>query len=254
MPSGIEQLTDREREVLQLLLKGHTAKSAANELSLSVHTVNDYLREARKKLGVTSSKQAARLLADAENSAPQNLASEEMGINPYPSSNHNPEPSQTKRSPRRAVLWITGGIFMIAGILALALLAGSSGGADQASTPVAATQAQDEAATKDARDWLSYIDKSQWQASWENAGSIFQSGVTAESWARQVDAVRSPLGSVVSRTVKTVNFYDELPGAPEGDYMVVQFDTNYAKAPGATETVIMADEEDSWKVIGYFIK
>ena len=50
--ASIETLTDREREVLRLLLAGHTAKSAASELDLSVHTINDYLREARRKLGV----------------------------------------------------------------------------------------------------------------------------------------------------------------------------------------------------------
>ena len=55
----IDALTDREREVLHLLLAGHTAKSAATELDLSVHTVNDYLREARRKLGVSSSREVA---------------------------------------------------------------------------------------------------------------------------------------------------------------------------------------------------
>ena len=47
MADGVASLTDREREVLRLLLAGHTAKTIAIELDLSVHTVNDYLREAR---------------------------------------------------------------------------------------------------------------------------------------------------------------------------------------------------------------
>ena len=80
MSSEVASLSEREREVLRLLLRGHTAKSAAIELDLSVHTVNDYLREARKKLGVGSSKAAARLLEKAENQTPKNLAPDEIGI------------------------------------------------------------------------------------------------------------------------------------------------------------------------------
>ena len=67
MAEGGQDLTDREREVLRLLLAGHTAKSAAAELDLSVHTINNYLREARKKLGVSSSREAARVLGEREN-------------------------------------------------------------------------------------------------------------------------------------------------------------------------------------------
>ena len=71
MAEGVQDLTEREREVLRLLLAGHTAKSAASELDLSVHTINDHLREARKKLGVSSSREAARILGDEESAAPK---------------------------------------------------------------------------------------------------------------------------------------------------------------------------------------
>ena len=47
-------LTDKERQTLRLILRGHDAKSSARALGLSVHTVNERLREARRKLGVTS--------------------------------------------------------------------------------------------------------------------------------------------------------------------------------------------------------
>ena len=59
-------LSDKEREVLRLLARGHDTKSAAATLRLSVHTVNERLREARLKTRAGSSRAAARLLAEQE--------------------------------------------------------------------------------------------------------------------------------------------------------------------------------------------
>ena len=66
MADGYDELTDKEKQTLRLMVRGHDAKSAASELALSVHTINERLRAARRKLEVTSSKEAARLLLQAE--------------------------------------------------------------------------------------------------------------------------------------------------------------------------------------------
>jgi len=57
--NSVSTLTDREKETLRLLLSGHDAKSIARELGLSVHTVNERLRDARRRLHVSSSREAA---------------------------------------------------------------------------------------------------------------------------------------------------------------------------------------------------
>ena len=79
MASGYETLTGKEKEVLRLILQGHDAKSMAGELELSVHTINERLRNARRKLAVTSSKEAARLVFEAEGEAPEFLGHKRMG-------------------------------------------------------------------------------------------------------------------------------------------------------------------------------
>lgn len=71
MPQGHRALTDKEKQTLRLLLSGHDAKSMARHLGLSVHTVNERLRDSRRKLSASSSREAARLLRDAEGPAPQ---------------------------------------------------------------------------------------------------------------------------------------------------------------------------------------
>lgn len=47
-------LTDREREVLQLMSQGLTKKEIANVTGLSTHTVNSHLRNVYEKLHVTT--------------------------------------------------------------------------------------------------------------------------------------------------------------------------------------------------------
>ena len=51
---GEGSLTDREREITQLLLRGHSAKSVARELRIAPGTVMVHKRNLFAKLGITS--------------------------------------------------------------------------------------------------------------------------------------------------------------------------------------------------------
>ena len=78
--SNVQKLTARQKEILRLLLNGFDAKSAARELGISVHTVNEHLAEARRHLGVSSSREAARILRQVESIAPNNEGPESLGV------------------------------------------------------------------------------------------------------------------------------------------------------------------------------
>jgi DNA-binding CsgD family transcriptional regulator len=60
-------LNDGERQTLGLLAQGHTAKSIANLTGRSIGSVNERLREARRKTGIGSSRELARIFAAQEN-------------------------------------------------------------------------------------------------------------------------------------------------------------------------------------------
>jgi DNA-binding CsgD family transcriptional regulator len=62
MTANLQSLSEREKETLRLLLEGHDAKSIAHTLGVSVHAVNERLRTSRRKLDVSSSREAARML------------------------------------------------------------------------------------------------------------------------------------------------------------------------------------------------
>src|SRR3954471_11168595 len=56
-----ETLTERERQCLRLVFERLRPKEIGRELGISHHTVNGHLQQAMRKLGATSSLEAARL-------------------------------------------------------------------------------------------------------------------------------------------------------------------------------------------------
>lgn len=130
--------------------------------------------------------------------------------------------------------------------LTLILLLASDAGVSSESKESAAEQA--------AVAWLALIDSEHYEASWNQAASLFQSKVSDSQWNEALTSGRKPLGALVSRELISATYSTSLPGVPEGEYVVLQFQTEFEAKPEAVETVTpMLDGED-WKVSGYFIK
>jgi hypothetical protein len=126
------------------------------------------------------------------------------------------------------------------------LAAGSAMAADDDSTAAAIAAAE---------EWLETIDSGAFAESWEATAAYFQAAVTRETWEQSLSAVRAPLGEMLSREISSSQYATELPGAPDGEYVVIQFTTSFANKKNAVETVTpMKDEDGSWRVSGYFIK
>ena len=68
-------------------------------------------------------------------------------------------------------------------------------------------------------------------------------------------AARGPLGKLISRKEKSATFATSLPGAPDGQYVVIQYDSVFEHKRTAVETITpMLEKDGSWRVSGYFIK
>ena len=116
-----------------------------------------------------------------------------------------------------------------------------------------------EEATKPAQDaalaWLALTDAGQYGSTWEHAAAYFKASLTKAAWVGAITPVRAPLGAMEGRKLKSATFTRDLPGAPAGEYVLIQFDTHFQNKPGAVETVVpMREKDGSWKVSGYFIK
>ena len=106
-----------------------------------------------------------------------------------------------------------------------------------------------------AEQWLSLVDEGKYDQSWKEAAKYFKNAVSQDKWHQSLQAVRSPLGKLISRKMKTQVYKTSLPGAPDGEYVVIQFETSFKNKKAAVETVTpMMDEDGVWRVSGYYIK
>jgi hypothetical protein len=78
-----------------------------------------------------------------------------------------------------------------------------------------------------ANAWLKFVDDGDYASSWKQASTLFQHRVSAESWARQVAAAREPLGALVARNLVAARCATSLPGAPDGQYVVIRYKSSF---------------------------
>jgi hypothetical protein len=106
-----------------------------------------------------------------------------------------------------------------------------------------------------ARTWLALVDEGKYGDSWATAAAYFKNAITKEKWEQMLTAVRNPLGRLVSRELISKTYTQSLPGAPDGEYVIIQFATSFENKKSAIETVTpMLDSDNEWRVSGYFIK
>ena len=256
MTEGSWALTEKEKQTLRLIVRGHDAKSTARSLGLSVHTINERLRDARRKMAVSSSREAARLLLEAEGGGAGSLNPDLFGdagigedaIRPRVDQGTAPIDGvgRARRHP-----WIIIGVFLMT--LALALLA-LTALPQVASTPppppVASRTTPNPEVVDAARQWLALLDQSNWDDSYRATGISFRQLNTSQVWAEASERARRPLGALISRTFLS---QENLPAPPHG-YEVVKFRTRFANNAETVETVTLDREDGGWRVVGVTIE
>jgi hypothetical protein len=119
----------------------------------------------------------------------------------------------------------------------------------------AARSDREKAAIASAEKWLRIVDKGNYRESWEESSEYFKQAVQQDQWEQAVQAVREPLGELISRKVKSATYTTSLPGAPDGEYVVIKFSTSFGNKKSGIETVTpRMDSDGIWRVSGYHIK
>ncbi len=137
--------------------------------------------------------------------------------------------------------------------LILLCLAGSG----RADSPEDAAQAAGES-------WLGVVDAADYAGSWDRAAKALKGAVSQADWIQMASGVRTPLGKLVSRKLKSREYTEKPPTTRlvggraytwgQGKYVVLQFNAAFANKPSAVETVtMMADSDGAWRVSGYSI-
>lgn len=121
-------------------------------------------------------------------------------------------------------------------------------------TPPIATGGEVAAQTA-AEVWLGLVDDGQFDKSWDTAAKILRDLVKKSDWVELGKAKRPPLGKVVSRKLKEATPTKTLPGAPEGTYVVLQYNTEFENKKPVLETVtVVTDPDGQWRVSGYYLR
>ena len=81
------------------------------------------------------------------------------------------------------------------------------------------------------------------------------SRIERREFVKHISEARKPLGKVISRHLESKWYTTELPDAPNGQYVVLQYKTLFEHHKSATETITpMMDKDRKWRVSGYYIR
>ena len=139
---------------------------------------------------------------------------------------------------------------LLAGVLAVPVVLRVALPHSSLDTPQVRAQAQSAAIA-----WLGVIDARDYARSWAAAATVFRTAVPEAPWVARISALRGRLGALKSRRVSSTRFAGSLPGAPDGEYVVIRFNTSFEHQAEATETVTpMKDAGGQWRVSGYYIR
>ena len=262
MADGLAELTDKEKAALRLLLAGHDAKSSAAELGISPHTLTDRLRHARRKLDVTSSREAARILGEAEGTIPQSPVHTPLGGAATASGPNDDGIAEQADGTDRRPAWRSKGaiiMFTTAAIATIALVAtvGQSDGDEGPASVKSGSEAaanfrpsppiQRAASESAAREWLRLVDAGNAEASRAAAGERLRKAYSADFWELGVLLRLNNSGMLVERRLVGVERRDG-----EGRTLeVLTFESDFAKKTKVLETLYMQRIDGAWKVVDF---
>jgi uncharacterized protein DUF4019 len=100
--------------------------------------------------------------------------------------------------------------------------------------------------------WLALIDGGNAGAAWDLSSKQLKSSVTRDKFIEGMRDARKSLGKLEGRTAERFARSHQLPGAPEGDYAIIDYTARFAQGKKLQERLVWSIEEgDIWRVAGY---
>lgn len=119
-------------------------------------------------------------------------------------------------------------LLLVAAMLAAAPCMGAASSGKNADEPMRAAEA-----------WLSLAAAMKAQESWDQAAAAFKAGVELQNWEKNLPKARQPLGAVKARNHLTTKATTTLPSVPDGEYVVMRFQTKFAHKKSAIEILFL---------------
>ncbi len=121
-------------------------------------------------------------------------------------------------------------------------------------SPVFAAEKADpkvSAAILAAEEFLGLVDAGQYERSWDATSDLFRSQVPKGTWVEQISRVRPQFGKTLRRTLQSAKPMTSAPGVPDGEYVLLVYQTRFEKKQDAIETITPSlDMDETWRVSG----
>ena len=114
--------------------------------------------------------------------------------------------------------------------------------------------AEELAAERQALGFLGYLDHGRYADSYAYTGMLIRASNDRDAFAAQIKKARAGTGALQSRNLIDASYATSVPGAPEGQYVLLHYQASFANRPEAVETLTLAFAKGYWRVSGYYIK
>ncbi len=98
---------------------------------------------------------------------------------------------------------------------------------------------------------LERLDAGDYDAVRDAASPLLKEQVSPEEWLVQVEALRGPLGTHKSRAVGAVTYVTNPWGAPQGEYVIVSYDSHWQNGSIHENLSMQRQPNGAWALAGY---
>jgi hypothetical protein len=114
--------------------------------------------------------------------------------------------------------------------------------------------AEESAAQRQALGFLGYLDEGRFADSYAYTGMLLRARADREAFAAQIQKARAGTGALQARELIDATYNTSVEGAPEGQYVILHYHSNFANRQDTVETITLALAKGYWRVDGYYIK
>jgi hypothetical protein len=114
--------------------------------------------------------------------------------------------------------------------------------------------AEESAAQRQALGFLGYLDEGRFADSYAYTGMLLRARADSEAYAAQIQKARAGAGTLQARELIDAAYNTSVEGAPQGQYVILHYHSNFANRQDTVETITLALAKGYWRVDGYYIK
>ena len=114
--------------------------------------------------------------------------------------------------------------------------------------------AEESAAQRQALGFLGYLDEGRFADSYAYTGMLLRARADREAFTAQIQKARTGTGALQARELIDAAYNTSVEGAPQGQYVILHYHSNFANRQDTVETITLALAKGYWRVDGYYIK